>query len=478
LSLLIFTSPTIKSVPSYLKYFFLRFPGTLGAEESRELEFFDTYDRRWTREGQIWIRQGESLVLITPPSIFPSDSGEQASFGLQKPLKVGRAAVKVRTANFLFSEGPPVECQLVKVRVRTYLVLQGRDDEKLGALTSALVADGWEPFVSDSPVETLMHDRGPAFLGPAAWAKPNLQDPGISFLLNRMKDEWRMAKQYERGIVEDIDTECLHQHRVHLRRVRSLASLGRFWERVPEWNRLKTVLGDLQQQTNELRDLDVLLLDFPLLQAQLPWGEGDNLESWRSLLVRRRAAQWRAVRTRLDSEAHRLSSEEVDRLFNDLENLGEPWPLEDLVVSAFHKAAAGLNKSLKVVVASSPDEALHQVRIRAKKLRYTLDSLGPLAQVQAVKTLTSFLKETQESLGRFQDRSILMQRLKNEREDLRNGRTGPDALAFGLLVGIMVSDHDRQKADALIGCRRLRSKTFQRALDHLVAIPGGSSDES
>jgi hypothetical protein len=206
----VFTSQKIRSVPVYLEYFFLRFPGSLGPEKSLDLEFFDTYDRRWTREGTIWILRDESLALVAPPSLLSSNFDGPASFGLQKPLKVGRAVVKVRSVSFDSLKGHSLQGEVVKGRSKTYLVIVGHEGEELRSLTSALAADGWEPFVSDSPVETLFHDRGPGFVGPTSWSKPRPQDLGIPFLADRIGDEWRVARQYERGIREDIDTECLH----------------------------------------------------------------------------------------------------------------------------------------------------------------------------------------------------------------------------------------------------------------------------
>lgn len=475
----VFTSEKVRSVPAYLEYFFLRFPGTLGPEESLDLEFFDTYDRRWTRDGKVWTQRNQEMSLVSPPSLLPFGPDESATFGLQKPIKVGRAVVKIRALTFDFPRAHPLQGEVVKGRSKTYLVIAGRESDEQKALTSALIADGWEPFVSESAVETLVHDRGPGFPGPTPWPKPRLQDPGIPFLLDRIAEEWRLARQYEKGVREDIDTECLHQYRVHLRRARSLAGLGKMWERVPEWLRLKTVLGDLQRETNELRDLDVLLLDFPGLQAQLPWGEGSHLEGWRSTLQRRRTAEWRRVKALLESEDYRQKGAEAALLLDDLRGLGEPWSVAELAISVFQKAVGGLHKSLKGLVSDSPDGALHEVRIRAKKLRYALDGFGSLASPQAVKTTAAILKGAQDGLGKFQDRSILLERLRVEWEVFRSGRAGLDALAFGLLVGILVSGHSEQKAMALADCRRLGSKTFTRALERLVeANPSEVADES
>ena len=69
-------------LPAYLSYLFLRFPGTLGPEESWPLECVDTYDRRWTTQGRVWVRRNGALTLVAPPSLFPLETAPSA-FGLQ-----------------------------------------------------------------------------------------------------------------------------------------------------------------------------------------------------------------------------------------------------------------------------------------------------------------------------------------------------------------------------------------------------------
>ena len=475
----VFSPGRVGPLPAYLGYLFLRFPGTLGAEESWDLECLDTYDRRWSRLGQVWVRRNAATFLVQPPSLIPLEGDRVSAFGLQKPQLLGRLTVKVRSLEFADAEGESIQGQVVKVRARTYLVLAGRDHSRWKALIEALVTDGLELFPAETEFEPLVKDRGPGFAAPMDGPSPQLDGPAVPFLLEQLKDGLRMARQYEKGVRDDIDTECLHQYRVYLRRVRSLASLGKMWELIPEWNRLKTVLRTLQQNTNELRDLDVLLIDFPELQNLLPWEEGPRLEGWHSVLVKRRSSEFRRVKAWLESDEHRFASGEVDKLLADLQVLGEPWTVADLAASAFSKSAHSLQKSLKALGTDPADEALHEVRIQAKRLRYVLDALGGLGASASVKSLIGTLKESQEGLGRFQDQSLLLERLKNELAALRAGPRMPqpggtfDPLTFGLLVGILVGDQPRRKALALKDSARLGSKTFLKALARLADPRGG-----
>jgi CHAD domain-containing protein len=455
-----------------LEYFFLRFPGTLGPEEPWSLEFFDTYDGRWAAQGLVWMKKDETMTLVAPPSLVPVAAFGPDAFGLQAPVKTGRATVKVRSLAFS-AAGASVTGQVVRARSHTYLVLQQAHGAFWNSLTAAL-ADAWEPWQSQTPLETLFVPKDTGFKPPSSWPPVLGSDSGTKFLVERLGDEWRLARQYEKGIRDDVDTECLHQYRVHLRRARSLVSVGRQWETQPEWLRLKTVLGELQRQTNELRDLDVLILDLPSLMALLP-GEGKNLQPWDDALRTRRRAEWRRVKAWLESEPYEFSCAEVAALASDLLGLGEPWTLGHLAASAFQKAGGGLRKALKAVGPQAPDELLHELRIRAKKLRYTLDSFGVLGPPAAVKTLLAVLKQSQDGLGAFQDRSNLVARLGTERDALGRGRSQLEPVAFGMLLGYLIADHRVQREAALHDSRTLESRRFRSALERLIA--SGNTDE-
>jgi len=65
-----------------------------------------------------------------------------------------------------------------------------------------------------------------------------------------------IARQNEDGIKADYDTEFLHDYRVSLRKVRSVLSLFK-----GENIALKQAFSDIMKGTNQLRDLDVYLLD-------------------------------------------------------------------------------------------------------------------------------------------------------------------------------------------------------------------------
>ncbi len=454
----VFSPGRVGALPAYLGYLFLRFPGTLGPETTKSLVCLDTYDRRWTRAGQVWVREGEMMTLVTPPSLLDGASG---AFGLQKPLPIGRVTLRVRPVSFDLEQGF-VEGQLIKFRTQTWLVLRGRD-EPFETLVATLTAEGLNPLHAGEG--WWVADKGPSFVPAFDWPALGADDAAAPALADRLKDGFRVLRQYERGVREDVDTECLHQYRVHLRRVRSLASLGQLWEGVPEWDEVKEKLRVLQERTNDLRDLDVLLIDLPDLRAQVPWGEGAHLAAWETAVIARRRAEWRKVKVWMESEEYTALTADIARLLDALTTMGAPWKASELAQRAFERASRSVEKVLRKLPADPPDEALHEVRIRTKKLRYVLDGLGSLGPSGAVKTLLNALRATQEALGKFQDRSVLLARLKSGLAGARSGKTDP--LAYGLLVGVIAADHSRLKTEARRDAKLLRSKEVLRALERL-----------
>ena len=102
------------------------------------------------------------------------------------------------------------------------------------------------------------------------------------------------SKQVD-GIIADYDTEFLHDYRVCIRRVRSLLTTIKTVLAPATLAELKTQLGNMARATNELRDLDVYLLDQPELLARLPTSLRTGGEHLFDLLAKDRQAAQKAT---------------------------------------------------------------------------------------------------------------------------------------------------------------------------------------
>ncbi|MFP4541650.1 MAG: CHAD domain-containing protein [Opitutales bacterium] len=217
------------------------------------------------------------------------------------------------------------------------------------------------------------------------------------------------ARSTEAGIIADVDTEFLHDFRVHLRRMRSLlALLPGVWPKA-ETRALRGQLGNLARATNRLRDLDVQLLEERSLEAQVPASLRDGLAMLFERLRSERKREYRAV-------ARRLRAAQTQRELAALEErLTEPdarpagkhaeRPVAILAEGAVEQRLHALREAGEALEASAPEAAVHALRIEVKRLRYVIELLAPCFAASP-KPLVKRLKALQDSLGAFNDACV------------------------------------------------------------------------
>ena len=180
------------------------------------------------------------------------------------------------------------------------------------------------------------------------------------------------------GTVTDIDIEFLHDFRVAVRRSRSAVKL--LGDVLPPalvaWviPQLKW-LGDL---TTPARDLDVLLHELPSLTRGLTSGRPEDVEPLVLELIRLRAdEQRRLVRGLRSVRFERLRA----RWRGSLEELarwdGRPFAGPTAAQIGMERLACADRRVLRRgsrITAASPAENLHDLRKRAKELRYLLET--------------------------------------------------------------------------------------------------------
>lgn len=239
------------------------------------------------------------------------------------------------------------------------------------------------------------------------------------------------------GLLDDVDTEFLHDFRVAVRRTRSTLKAGRQvlpgeirrrWEPSFKW------LGDL---TTPVRDLDVYLLELPEMEGWLVAAEPQDLAPFRAYLLKRRTRE----RSRL---VRGLSSARFNRVMH-----GWVTTLDDLATREAESTDAAEFAAVMISAASrrvlrkgsrmsndSPAQNLHDLRKRCKELRYVLELCGPVLDARDRKTVITGLKGLQDVLGKFQDSEVQLQALREFAEDmLQAGAPASALLAMGELTG-------------------------------------------
>jgi CHAD domain-containing protein len=230
------------------------------------------------------------------------------------------------------------------------------------------------------------------------------------------------------GVLADTDTEFLHDLRVAVRRTRSALKLfgdtltGRagltqdevgFFAAEFKW------VGDL---TTPVRDLDVHLLDFEDTVRSLSAAKPDDLEPFRGYLEQRRRREFRILTRGLKSARFTGLARDWRARLTAIEE-GNPSTAGAQVRSGRDRGAAGettgalamertraaFAKTVRrgaAITLESPAETLHDLRKRAKELRYSLEFFAPLHDRGAQAKVVGELKRLQDCLGEFQDTEV------------------------------------------------------------------------
>jgi len=217
------------------------------------------------------------------------------------------------------------------------------------------------------------------------------------------------ARQYEAGILADIDTEFVHQYRVNIRKAWSVINQFKNAYTAQRYQELKTGLKILGSRTNTLRDLDVFLLAQDQYINMLPEHLRPGLDALYRRIKRRRTMAFKKVIEALDCAEYQLLVEQISQTLQQKPELATKLSKTGIRSAVCHE---GLSLYLKIstkgknIDAETPDGKIHELRILGKKLRYLLELFGELFPRRQIKQLVGDLKKIQDNLGRFNDYSV------------------------------------------------------------------------
>jgi CHAD domain-containing protein len=251
----------------------------------------------------------------------------------------------------------------------------------------------------------------------------------------------RVARQTEPGIIDDIDTEYLHDYRVSIRKLRSVITLVKGAYSEEETRRLKDGFGDLARETNRLRDLDVYLLDEEDYRQHVPESIRSGLDRMFADLRAERATELGRLRRRLQSAEYKREMDSLVDWFSQSElSCGERAELAigDVVEKEVRKHYRHVRKLGMALTRKTPDEEVHELRIECKKLRYLLEIFASLFHQKQLKNILKRLKGLQNILGDFNDYSVQSESML---EYLNNAKRldKHSASAIGGLIAILHS---------------------------------------
>jgi CHAD domain-containing protein len=244
------------------------------------------------------------------------------------------------------------------------------------------------------------------------------------------------------GVLRDTDTEFLHDLRVAVRRTRAAIKLLGDALRLPGGQAEKFAaefkwLGDV---TTPVRDLDVHLLDYHAVAAKLAAAKEDDLVPFRDYLLQRRAREFRALARVLRSARFTQLMDEWQAVLEKVTGKREAPARSDErarstgkpVVTAGTLAADRTRVAFRKVARrggaindASPSESLHDLRKRAKELRYALEFFASLHDKQAYGAVLGDLKRLQDCLGEFQDTEVQIEEIRALAEAMLQAQAAP-----------------------------------------------------
>jgi CHAD domain-containing protein len=236
--------------------------------------------------------------------------------------------------------------------------------------------------------------------------------------------------RHEPGVLLGEDPEAVHQARVGIRRLRS--TLRTFKPLLDqEWvGRLRDELKWLANLLGDVRDADVLHARLTRRIAGLP--DGDAAAAGRllhDLLGQRDAARERLLQG--------MDEPRYTALLDDLVAAAQaPAVLPEAAGVASEaapplvaKAWRRLRKAVRRAGATPPDEALHRIRIRAKRARYAAEAVKPVVGKPA-RAFAKAASNLQDELGEQHDAVVAEAWLREKGGSAR----GAEALAAGQLI--------------------------------------------
>lgn len=297
--------------------------------------------------------------------------------------------------------------------------------------------------------------------------------PATELLANVLSGFLASMRENLPGLLDDVDTEFLHDFRVAVRRTRSTLKLGRpclpeamrsRWEPAFKW------LGDL---TTPVRDLDVHELDLPTMAGWLAAADAADLGPFMAHLRRRRTSERRAmVRGLKSARFRRLLMEWELTLAQLADTPSDPKPehlsVGELADGNIWRAYRRVARGCAAIVVDSPAEDLHSLRKRCKELRYALEVFAPVVVKAPSKRAVAELKALQDVLGRFQDAEVQRRALRGFAEEMMAAGTsaGP-VLAMGELIGHLDTEQDRARRDCDSAVTRFARPANQRRMHRL-----------
>ena len=446
--------------------------------------WLDTFDRRLLARGvEMWLLPGRgpspARVVVTgpqplagewsgpvPPEVVRRDELAEPVAGAIGGLLDIRALLPLISAPVVERFDRVVDAEqktLCRVRVQEagpvrvvgVQALRGYEDEAAGVATALGTGE-------QSLLYRLLEHEGraetPGSRPAGAGLDPKTPAPeGVARIVGRLL---ATVEENLPGTLARYDDEFLHDLRVAVRRARSVLKIARDFVAPAPAQTLGVELKWLGDMTTPARDLDVHIQDVPRMARHVDADLRAALDPFVDLLVRNRDRAYEDLRAAVRSTRYRRLMEDAPGLLADLapplDGEGALVTTAELAQSALQKAFGRVVKRGRRLTPASPDEDVHDLRKRAKELRYGLEFFAELMGPERSQ-LVRDLKELQDVLGTFNDSVVQLAFLRACAEDLHaGGASARTLLALGEISadiarhGVRARSELGDRVDALV----------------------------
>ncbi|HVL53327.1 MAG TPA: CHAD domain-containing protein, partial [Vitreimonas sp.] len=277
----------------------------------------------------------------------------------------------------------------------------------------------------------------------------------------------------EAGTRGGAKIEDLHGMRVATRRMRAGWRIFGDAFRPGRTRRLRSRLRTVAARLGAVRDLDVLLEGLEAYRADLPAGERDQLEPLRTAWGEYRDDARELLMHELDSDGYARFVEDL-RAFVQTEGVAvrdvgptEPHHVRDTAPSRIWAAYERL-RAYEPVLRWADVETLHDLRIAAKWLRYSIEFVREPLGADA-ELLIPRVVALQDHLGLMHDADVTAAMIRRFLGERSGTLSSPEAAAAGRYLVAQEREVGRLRRTVGAPWRGVAGATFRRRLGRAVS---------
>lgn len=280
----------------------------------------------------------------------------------------------------------------------------------------------------------------------------------------------QVAAMLADGLTADAhDPQAVRHMRVGSRRLRSFVALFGPWLGKKLQRRLEQQLKRISGALGPLRDLDVVLAQLgTATEKSDPLRRAAAQQIAARLSKRLRRTRKRAARSLSDTDIDAFRRDVRDAKRRVVERLTGTPDIRVELASLQEKASARAFEQTPVPTTLEDREAVHEVRILAKRLRYAHGWIKPA--MQHGPGPGRLLKRAQRTVGESRDLDLFIDRIAQHETVLR--QEGQGVLAYALTEWRHASEQRRAKADTKIlpALAELHHRTITRLTRDALGI--------